>query len=179
MDDTRNRRRLLVVNKAVQRRIIFAVIIVPTIGLAISTMIVSVFCRRLLTESLQLDAELPSLIPLLLAVLLFFVICSIVMAIQGLRFSHRIAGPSYRICKSLERMRSGDIAFRVTLRKGDYLTEVADEFNATLDWLNQNPPANVRTGGDVVEVLRASDDTDDDDADADAEARVSEETVRI
>ena len=172
MDETRNRRKLLVVNKAVQRRIIFAVIIVPTVGLAVSTMIVAIFCRRLLTESLRVDAELPSLIPLLLAVLLFFVICSIVMAIQGLRFSHRIAGPAYRLCKSLERIRSRDIGFRVTLRKGDYLTELADELNQTLDFLNANPPAGMRTGGDVVDVRPdAARETSEEEREAVAQAR--------
>ena len=33
----------------------------------------------------------------------------------------------------------------------DYLTEIADELNSTLDWLNDNPPPGVKTGGDVVE----------------------------
>lgn len=154
MAETSTRRRLLVVNKELQKRIVLAVILVPTIGLAMSTMVVAVFCRRLLSESLTVDAELPSLVPLLVSVLLFFTICSLVMAVQGLRFSHRIAGPAYRLCKSLEQIRSGDIDFRVSLRRGDYLTEIADELNATLDWLNENPPDTVvhRGGGDIVEV---------------------------
>lgn len=159
MAKTDSRRRILVVNKDLQRRIILAVILLPTIGLALSTMVVAVFCRQLLMEALQFDAELPSLTPLLVSVLAFFVVCSVVMAVQGLRFSHRIAGPAYRIVKSFERIREGDISFRVTLRKGDYLTEVADELNLTLDWLNENPPASVvTTGGDVVDV--GSDDLD-------------------
>lgn len=149
-----NRRKSLVVNKAVQRRIVMAVVLVPTVGLAFTTLVVAIFCRRLLTESLAIDSELPSLIPLMLSVLAFFVVCSVVMAVQGLRFSHRIAGPAFRLCRSLERIRSGDIGFRVTLRRGDYLTEVAEELNETLDWLNANPPAGVRTGSDVFEVCR-------------------------
>lgn len=153
MADTPTRRRKLVVHKATQKRIVLAVVLVPTIGLAASTMVVAMLCRRLLTESLQVDAELPSLTPLLVSVLVFFVVCSLVMAVQGLRFSHRIAGPAYRIRKSLGRIRTGDIGFRVTLRRGDYLTEIADELNATLDWLNCNQPGGVvSTGGDVVEV---------------------------
>jgi hypothetical protein len=149
---TPRRRRTLVVDKEVQRRIVFTVILVPTVGLAISTMVVAFFCRRLLWEALRADASLPSLVPLLVAVLSFFVVCSLVMAVQGLRFSHRIAGPAHRICKSFQRVRDGDIAFRVTLRKGDYLGEIAEEFNQTLDWLNRNPPNGVRTGSDLVEV---------------------------
>ena len=71
---------------------------------------------------------------------------------QALRFSHRIAGPIYRITKSLQQVRSGDIGFRVHLRQGDHLTEIAAELNLLLDWLNANPPAGVRTGGDVVQL---------------------------
>ncbi|MCA8941683.1 MAG: hypothetical protein KDB80_03915 [Planctomycetes bacterium] len=158
MGHSSNRRKILVVNKSVQRRIVLAVVLVPTVGLAFTTLIVAVFCRRLLTESLAIDGELPSLIPLLLSVLGFFVVCSVVMAVQGLRFSHRIAGPAFRLCKSLERIRSGDIGFRVTLRRGDYLTEIAEELNETLDWLNANPPQGVRTGTDVFEVGREPED---------------------
>ncbi len=148
----KNRRTQIVINEGMQRRIINAITLVPMGGLAISTLIVAVFCRRLLSEALAADAELPSLTPLFAAVLIFFVICSLVMGVQGLRFSHRIAGPTYRLCQSMERIRSGDIAFRVTLRKGDYLTEAAAEFNKMLDWLNENPPQGVITGSDVVEV---------------------------
>lgn len=154
-----DRRRTLIVNESVQRRIIAAVILVPTVGLAMSTVIVAVFCRRLLAETMNAETELPSVVPLFVSVLAFFVIASFVVAIQGLRFSHRIAGPCYRLCRSMERVRQGDIGFRVTLRKGDYLTEVAAEFNSLLDWLNENPPRGVRTGGDVVAVEQVEEGT--------------------
>jgi hypothetical protein len=153
----RDRRRTLIVNEYVQRRIVGAVILIPTVGLALCTVIVAAFCRKLLAETMRADVELPSLVPLFVSVLVFFVIASFVVAIQGLRFSHRIAGPCYRLCRSMERVRDGDIAFRVHLRKGDYLTEVASEFNRLLDWLNDNPPTGVRTGGDVVEVEHSDD----------------------
>ncbi len=158
-----NRRTQLVINEAMQRRILSAITLVPMGGLAICTLIVAVFCRRLLSEALVADAELPSLMPLFVSVLLFFGVCSLVMGVQGLRFSNRIAGPTHRLCRSMERVRTGDIGFRVALRKGDYLTETAAEFNKMLDWLNENPPEGVRTGSDVV-VVSAGDEEAQDEA---------------
>jgi hypothetical protein len=38
------------------------------------------------------------------------------------------------------------------LRRGDLLTGLAEECNALLDWLNENPPRGVATGSDVVQV---------------------------
>ena len=38
-------------------------------------------------------------------------------------------------------MRTGEWDFRVRLRRGDYLGEIADELNELLEWLESNPPA--------------------------------------
>lgn len=153
----RVRRRVLVVNEQLQKRIIVGISLIPTAGLAACTVIVAVFCRRLLGEATQQDVELPSLVPLFLSVLGFTLAAGAVVVFQALRFSHRIAGPAYRLIKSMERIRTGDISFRVNLRRGDHLTEVAAEMNSLLDWLNQNPPAGVKTGGDLVPVAHDSD----------------------
>jgi len=102
------------------------------------------------------DVELPTLVPLFLAILGFTLAVAALVVFQALRFSHRIAGPAYRLVKSLERIRSGDISFRVNLRRGDHLSEVAAELNNLLDWLNENPPPGVKTGSDLVRVGRRS-----------------------
>ncbi len=146
------RRRSLVVNREIQRRILFAIAFVPTLGLTLCCIIVAIFCRRLLVEATQAEAELPSLVPLLASLVAFVFVSGVVVLMQGLRFSHRVAGPIYRLTASMRRIRTGDIGFRVTLRRGDHLKELADELNLTLDWLNQNPPRGVRTGSDIVEV---------------------------
>ena len=152
MAQSNERRRTLVVNRELQQRIIFAVSLVPTIGLALACVIVAVFCRRLLGEAMRADAQLPSLVPLFLSLLGFVIVSAIVVVLQALRFSHRIAGPAYRLLKSMERLRSGDLAFRVHLRKGDHLVELADELNRVLDYLNEHPPRGATTGSDIVEV---------------------------
>jgi methyl-accepting chemotaxis protein len=47
----------------------------------------------------------------------------------ALRSSHRVAGPLVRIRKGLRQLTDGDFNVRVTLRKGDALTEIADDIN--------------------------------------------------
>ncbi|MGE0143055.1 MAG: hypothetical protein AB7I19_05100 [Planctomycetota bacterium] len=131
----RERRRILIVNRPAQQRIIAAVVLVPSAALAVTSMVVAWFCRNLVMEALAADVALPSLTPLLVSVLGFCLIGCFVIAYRGLRFSHHVAGPAYRICKSLERLRAGDMDFQVKLREGDYLGEIAEEFNRYLEHL--------------------------------------------
>ncbi len=147
----RERRKGLVVSKVLQRQIVAAVAMFPTLSLAFASVIVAVFCRKLSSEAAEVDAELPSLVALLIAVLGFVAVSAVIVVRQALRFSHRIAGPGYRFIKAMEQLRGGDIAFRIKLRRGDLLTEVADAINATLDWLNQHPPTGIIAKSDVVE----------------------------
>ena len=146
-EKARERRRILIVNRPAQKRIITAVVLVPTAGLAITTVVVAFFCRRLVDEALLSDAELPSLAPLLYSVLGFCVICAAVIAVRGLHFSHHVSGPAYRICRSLERMRTSDVAFRVKLRRGDFLDEIAAELNLLLEHLDATPASGAAEGG--------------------------------
>ncbi|MBU4311844.1 MAG: HAMP domain-containing protein [Candidatus Omnitrophica bacterium] len=50
--------------------------------------------------------------------------------ILPLLFSHRIAGPVYRIEKSILDITKGDLALKIKLRKGDELTDLAEIINS-------------------------------------------------
>src|SRR5688572_11483228 len=149
---TNERRKTIWVNKPAQKKLILAVSLMPTLGLTIATVMVGFLCRRVLEEAIVAEVELPTLLPLFGAVLFFIVTAGAVVLIQALNLSHRVAGPMYRIIESMKRMRSGDIGFRVTLRKGDHLNEIADELNNVIDWLNVNPPPGVSRGADLVNI---------------------------
>lgn len=56
------------------------------------------------------------------ALLIFFIV--------GFYFSHKIAGPLYRLRKSFEKMREQKRLESVTFRDGDYFQDVKDEFNS-------------------------------------------------
>lgn len=139
------RRRRLVVNKPLQSRLIASVALVPALGLALIAVLTAVWCMRMMDEAMASDAELPNLMPLFAIVIVFEVLAGAALMTNSLKMSHKVAGPSYRICKSIERIRGGDIAFTVSLRDGDHLGEIRDELNKLLDWLNENPPSGVVT----------------------------------
>lgn len=48
----------------------------------------------------------------------------------GIRFSHRLAGPIFRLKKEMRRLNDGEKIEEVNLRDADFFKELADEFNA-------------------------------------------------
>ena len=140
MSKYRGRRRRIVINNAVQSRIIMSISWPPAITLALTALLLSVFCMRLSDEALEADVDLPSIIPVFMTVSGFLGIATLFILLNALRFSHRIAGPIYRLKETLQTVRDGDIRCRANLRKGDFLEEVAQDMNDFLDWLEQHPP---------------------------------------
>lgn len=146
MGRTERRKKLIVLREA-QKRIIYSVTLFPALSLAMATMIIAIFCRKLLGEATQTEAELPSLVPLFLSVLGFALASCLIILHQAVRFSHRIAGPAYRLMRGFDQVKSGDLDCQIRLRKGDHLTDVADKFNEMVDWLNEHPPEGVKPDG--------------------------------
>ena len=54
-------------------------------------------------------------------------------------FSHKIAGPLYKLKKFLGEVRQGNPIGGVYFRKGDYFPEIADEVNRTIAYLQDSP----------------------------------------
>lgn len=57
----------------------------------------------------------------------------VAIAVIGIFFSHRIAGPVYRMMKDIQRVINGEPGVRVHLRKKDSLHELAERLNALFD----------------------------------------------
>lgn len=53
-------------------------------------------------------------------------------------FSHKIAGPIFKLQKFLAGIRDGNPHGELYFRKGDYFQEVADDFNDTFDGIQEN-----------------------------------------
>ena len=62
----------------------------------------------------------------------------IVLAILGILYSHRIAGPIYHINKALDLAAKGELYHKVRLRKGDFFHETADKLNKIIP-INRGP----------------------------------------
>lgn len=56
----------------------------------------------------------------------------LIIALFGVFFLHRIAGPVYRFRTILHRVSKGEIPEEFKLREGDFFTETADDLNAVL-----------------------------------------------
>ena len=131
------------INKPLQGRLMAKMTLLPGIVLAGIAVFTAVYVTRVMNHATATDAELPDLMPLFYLVIVFELLAAVFLLANSLKASHLVAGPAYRICKSLERIRSGDLAFEVKLRKGDHLTEIQDELNQLIDWLNEHPPMGV------------------------------------
>ncbi|MBU1912543.1 MAG: hypothetical protein KKB22_03310 [Candidatus Omnitrophica bacterium] len=72
-----------------------------------------------------------------LALIRNLLLVSPLIFILGLLFSHRIAGPVYRISKTLEEITRGNLGLKIKLREGDELIDLADMINNLTDNLNK------------------------------------------
>ena len=65
------------------------------------------------------------------------ILISPLIFILGLLFSHRIAGPVYRISKTLQEISKGNLGLKIRLREGDELIDLADAINNLTEKLNK------------------------------------------
>lgn len=72
------------------------------------------------------DFILPILIQ---SVVIVLVIVSLATIVLTLFVSHKIAGPLYRLGKTIEKMEAGDFAEDFHIRRSDQLQNIADTFN--------------------------------------------------
>lgn len=82
----------------------------------------------------QLYYELHQLILILVVgSILFLIITSLI----GVLFSHRVAGPLYKMKKTFEQITNGDKNLRIHLRPNDEFVDLAETCNKMLDSLNE------------------------------------------
>lgn len=88
-----------------------------------------------------------------------------VIALYGIKFLHRVAGPVYRCRKTLIVLNQGKIPERIRLRNGDFFTELAEEINRQTDLWATESRRREEMARQVDELLAAG-------LSADAKARV-------
>lgn len=64
--------------------------------------------------------------------LLLVLVNVIIVFIVSIMYSHQIAGPAYKLEKSIQRIANGDLTFEIHLRRNDNLKEVAGAINTML-----------------------------------------------
>ncbi len=75
-------------------------------------------------------------------ILLSLILVTPLVVIMGIFLSHKIAGPLFRIERTIRNMTSGDLSEHIVLRKGDQLASLADVVNDMSDKLRQDISAN-------------------------------------
>jgi methyl-accepting chemotaxis protein len=80
----------------------------------------------------------------------------VLMLLISLYVSHRFAGPIYRFEKSCQIVSTGDLTHRVSLRTGDELLELQEEFNGMLASLQASLQKDRNLAARVGERLEAA-----------------------
>ena len=131
------------------RRLAFAM---PTVAMFVSVVALVVYCRALLQDAAAGREVVVGEAGFWLSVGGFLLTSLVVFVFQVARMAARVAGPEFRLRRSLQRIRSGDLGFRVELRRGDLLGGLAEECNLLVDWLakqSQAAPTDRRGPGEV------------------------------
>ena len=82
-----------------------------------------------------------------------------VLLAEVANFTRRFHRPEQQVRAAMQRIRAGDVGFRVALRRGEPLSRLLHECNGLLEWLNRNPPGGARIDADIFEL--ESDDEDE------------------
>jgi len=126
----RFQRRTVLVKRALQLKYIGMVFVSVLLASAIVGLdMYYTMARLVLNDNPQLAAAVTQFNTIILVKLGLYLV---LMLLISLYVSHRFAGPIYRFEKSAQIVSSGDLTHRVSLRTGDELLELQEEFNGML-----------------------------------------------
>jgi hypothetical protein len=126
--------------------------ILPCVAMFASAVALATYLHDVLLDVASGRSPAVDRLGLWLAVVGFVLAAAAVIGVEALHAARGVHGPELRLRLAMQRIRDGDLGFRVTLRRGDLLGGLAHECNELLEWLNQNPPEGARVGSDVVDV---------------------------
>jgi methyl-accepting chemotaxis protein len=136
----RNRRRLFpIVYRSHQYRFLAMILIYNSIIVAFIAICIFVpDILQMLDESLSFEVRAAAAEKLLVShsrvwPALIALIC--IIGLHSFRFFHRFIGPLYKFRLAFERMRDGDLGFRVKIRKNDFLHQEEQAINEMIEVL--------------------------------------------
>lgn len=129
------RRRKFFFRKSPQGKYIFSYFLVAGMVAIIFTILLILFSADTISitysnDTLQMDTTPSVLLDRLLGIhgILIFVFGFLIIYFAT-RFTHRTAGPIYKIGTTLDKMATGDVNIHIALRKNDDYKELADKLN--------------------------------------------------
>ena len=144
-DELKRKRRVKLIRPKIQLKLIGSFMGLTALGLLLQFLVLT----RYLTEiaislpdgGAQLEAQKPRMLLEILGVS-FGLILPLCFAV-GIMVTFRIAGPVYAFEEFFKRIARGEQAGRLSLRKGDQLTELCDHINAAMTVLEEQKEAAV------------------------------------
>lgn len=145
MGDIRERRKKYLVNKEIQLQFVWLLIMqaaIPIILLGSSLYIVNktylTSLQGMIGEAVLSDAHIQSTLNFsLLTIGVLLIITSILLSYIGIRFSHHVAGPLYRLQVTIEKLARGEKVELLHFRKTDAMDGLAERFNTIIQRLGQ------------------------------------------
>lgn len=140
----RKRRRQIIVNPKVQYKLLLLILVSVLIPTLLTFLSLFFLIQSIVIEA-QIESEVVynSLIFLnhkIFAILVCGFLCITVLLITwSLLFIHRIVGPLFRLEKELDKMISGKKISKISFRKYDSFTSLAEKFNVLIDRLQDKP----------------------------------------
>jgi nitrogen fixation/metabolism regulation signal transduction histidine kinase len=138
------RRRKYLVNRKLQLQfalLLFLQAAIPIILLGCSLYIVNKIylftIQRMIGEWVVSDVDIQAVLNFSVqAVLALLLITGILLTFIGIRFSHHVAGPLYKLEETLDKIIQGERIELLHFRKTDAVQELAEKFNTVIKRLN-------------------------------------------
>jgi hypothetical protein len=132
-----SRRKILIIDHALQHQFIRDVCRFPIIALMVGMLIMAVNFRFMIVGAVTDGVNMPGIWGFIGCMVGYVFLACYVTLNMATRISHRIAGPLYRLHKSIELLQKGDLDCKIKLRDKDYLMETADMFNQLVDTMEK------------------------------------------
>ena len=146
-----NRRRTHLIKKSFQIKAFLFIFLITLCGISLH----SFFLVHLMGAA-KTSATAGSVLTMRIVVQDFFITLVLLVVldyVMGILGTHLIAGPIFKFQKFMHRMAKGDLSGEVVLRKGDALTDVAEDMNETLSGLRALVERDRRLVSDVRQEL--------------------------
>lgn len=143
MNEQVQKRKTYFIDKQFQTRFILRFCALVAIGGLLATGLLYLLAGKSTTVSIvnsrvAVRSTADFLLPILIqTVIIVLVVVSFASVIITLIFSHKIAGPLYRLRKAMEELGSGNFKEEFRIRNDDQLQKIAETFNNTIKTIRE------------------------------------------
>ena len=105
-----------------------------------------IYTLRVCWSSMEAVTDSPSMTHLGMPAVLAICALMALLAVDAVRYVHRLVGPLYRFRKTVEAINAGEPVDLIRLRKDDFLKDLAVEFNKMMELMEQRGALSLKEG---------------------------------